>query len=77
MLRTVSHNVRSLKQHEAIELVISYIRRHGVGIYCMQETWLPGSSIMSNKGHIIIFFNKDDAHRRGVGIVLASAFIKA
>ena len=77
VLRTASHNVCSLKQPEAIELVISYMRRLRLAVCCMQETWLPGSFTKDNKGHIIINNNKDGAHRRGVGIILAPRMIKA
>ena len=73
VLRTASHNVLSLKQPEAIELVISYMRRLRLAVCCMQETWLPGFFTKDNTGHIIINNNKDGVHRRGVGIVLATA----
>jgi len=77
VLRTASHNVRSLRQPEAIELVISYMQRQRIAVMGMQETWLSGSSVMSNKGHIIVLNNKDGAHRRGVGICLAPEAVTA
>ena len=49
MLRSVSHNVQSLGQAESMELVISSMRKRRVGVYAMQETWLEGSSVLSNK----------------------------
>jgi exonuclease III len=47
------------------------MQRLRIAVFCMQETWLSGSSVMSNKGYLIINNNKDGAHRRGVGICLA------
>ena len=55
VLRTVSHNVRSLRQPEAIELVIANMQASRVEAYCMQETWLGGSEVKTNKGYTIIF----------------------
>ena len=50
VLRTASHNVLSLKQPEAIELVISYMRRLRLAVCCMQETWLPGFFTIFERG---------------------------
>ena len=63
----------SLRQAESIELIISSMRKHGVDLYSMQETWLGGPSVPSNKGHTIILLNNYDITcvRRGVGFVLA------
>ena len=77
VLRMASHNVLSLRQPEAIELVISYMIKHRIAVYGAQETWLSGFFIKTNKGYIIINNNKDDAHRRGVAIVLAPAAVAA
>ena len=66
MLRTVSHNVQSLRQAEGIELVISYMPSRRVDVYAMQETWLGGSCMLSNKGCTIIYCNEDDVCWCGV-----------
>ena len=42
VLRTISHNVRSLRQPEAIEVIIASMQANHVEAYCMQETWLGG-----------------------------------
>ncbi len=77
VLRTASHNVRSLRQPEAIELVISYMLLHRIAVLGAQETWLSGFFIKSNQGHITINNNKEGAHRRGVAIFLAPAAVAA
>lgn len=77
VLRTASHNFRSLRQPEAIELVLSYMLRERIDVLGGQESWLPGFFIKSNKGHIIINMNKEGAHRRGVSIFLAPAAVAA
>ncbi len=33
VLRTVSHNVRNLRQAESIELIISFMRKHRIDVY--------------------------------------------
>ena len=50
VLRTASHNARSLRQPEAIELILSYMRQHKLDIIASQETWRAGFSIENNKG---------------------------
>ena len=77
VLRTASHNARSLRQPEAIELVISYMQRLRIAVMGMQETWLSGSFTKSNKGYFIINNNKDGAQRRGVAICLAPEAVVA
>eukprot|EP00937_MAST-01D_sp_MAST-1D-sp2_P004300 g4300.t1 len=44
-----------------MELVISSMRKRRVDVYAMQETWLEGSSVLSNKGHSIILRNDEGA----------------
>jgi len=77
VLRTVSHNVQSLRQKEAIELVIEYMRSRKVDAYCMQETWKGGTGVYCNKGFTIIYVNEDGVCRGGVGIVLSPAATRA
>ena len=77
MLRTISHNVRSLRQPEAIEIIIACMQASHVEAYCMQETWLGGSEVKTNKGYTIVLVNDPDAKRRGVGIVLSKGATKA
>ena len=77
MLRTISHNVRSLRQPEATELIIASMQANHVEAYCMQETWLGGSEVKTNKGFTIILVNDLDAKRRGVGIILSKAATEA
>ena len=77
MLRTISHNVRSLRQPEAIEVIIASMQANHVEAYCMQETWLGGSEVKTNKGYTIVLVNDPDAKRRGVGIILSKAATKA
>ena len=77
VLRTASHNARSLRRPETIELTLSYMRKQRLDVLASQETWREGFSIEDNKGYIIINNNRDDARRRGVGIILAPRLIKA
>merc|ERR1712185_463079 len=77
VLRTISHNVRSLRQPEAIEVIIASMQANHVEAYCMQETWLGGSEVKTNKGYTIVLVNEPDAKRRGVGIILSKAATKA
>ena len=77
MLRTISHNVRSLRQPEAMEIIIASMQANHVEAYCMQETWLGGSEVKTNKGYTIVLVNDPDAKRRGVGIILSKPATKA
>ena len=77
VLRTASHNARSLRRPEAIELTLSYMRKQRLDVLASQETWREGFSIEDNKGYIIINNNRDGARRRGVCIILAPRLIKA
>ena len=71
VLRTASHNARGLRRPEAIELILSYMRKRRLDVYASQETWREGFSIEDNKGYIIINNNRGGAHRRGAGTTLA------
>ena len=72
MLRTITFNARSLRQPEVIELIIDYMRAHGIHCAALQETWLPGSLVEQNKGFTIVRHNADQkaGERGGVAIVL-------
>ena len=70
-LRVVSHNAQSLRQPEAIEVVINHMRRHKIHVYAMQETWWGGTRVLCNQDHTILNANEEGATRRGVGFVLS------
>ena len=72
MLRTITFNARSLRQPEVIELIIDYMRAHGIHCAALQETWLPGSLVEQNKGFTIVRHNADQkaGERGGVAIIL-------
>ena len=44
MLRTISHNVRSLRQPEAIEVIIASMQANHVEAYCMHEVWCAAAA---------------------------------
>ena len=77
MLRTISHNVRSLRQPEAIEVIIASMQANHVEAYCMQETWLGGSQVKTNKGYTTVLVNEPDAKWRGACTTLPKAATKA
>ena len=45
MLRLITFNVRSLRQPEALDLIINFMRTHGIHCAALQETWLAGSHV--------------------------------
>ena len=72
MLRLITFNVRSLRRPEALDLIINFMRTHGIHCAALQETWLPGSLVEQNKGFTIIRHNADGkaGERGGVAILL-------
>ena len=70
VLRTLSHNVLSLRQLGSIEPIIRYLRGNRIGCASLQETWLEGHDTSVIDGFSVIRHNDEDAMRGGVAIVL-------
>jgi len=72
VLRTLSLNVRSLRQIGSIELIVRYLRAHGIGCAALQETWLQGQDTAEIDGFTVIRNNSEGVAgmRGGVAIVL-------
>ena len=65
-------NVKGLTDLKSIELIL-YMKKYGIDILCIQETWLNNSCVYQEQGHMIIL-SGDGADCRswaGVGFILS------
>ena len=66
-------NARGLRGERKPQELVEYMKKNGVDVCALQETWLEGSMVLTigRTGHVFVLENLEGCKRRGVGVVLS------